>query len=106
MCKKIAVMLVSLLISLVMFGCATGGQNTGNNSVANGGEVKSNFNFGCVKIGNVSLGCEGQASQQQSQNSTNQGTAQMQSGTVCGEAAMRMTCPSIAIPGTNCRRCQ
>lgn len=27
-------------------------------------------------------------------------------GVACGQAALRMTCPSIAIPGTDCRRCQ
>lgn len=27
-------------------------------------------------------------------------------GAVCGPAAMHMSCPSISIPGTNCRRCQ
>ncbi len=32
--------------------------------------------------------------------------ASAQSATVCGAAAMRMFCPSIAIPGTDCRRCQ
>lgn len=34
-------------------------------------------------------------------------SSQTSSGnTVCGEAAYRMQCPSLSVPGTNCRRCQ
>ena len=33
-------------------------------------------------------------------------TTSTPSGMVCGSAAMSMSCPSIAVPGTNCRRCQ
>lgn len=35
-----------------------------------------------------------------------QGQSELPSGIACGSAAMRMSCPSIAISGTDCRRCQ
>ena len=54
-----------------------------------------------------------QSAQPYQQNQQNYSNSQSQqkssgnsSGTVCGPAAMQMSCPSIAIPGTDCRRCQ
>jgi hypothetical protein len=36
----------------------------------------------------------------------NNNQQRFQGNAVCGQAAMYMQCPSVAISGTNCRRCQ
>lgn len=80
------------------------------------------FNINCLRIGKVSIGCDASAVDS-GQNGTDGGDTQQQSyggGTAgqpastgmsykayaCGEEAYRMACPSIAVSGTNCRRCQ
>jgi hypothetical protein len=111
--KQLLGMFIVLLFSLVALGCATGGQVSGDGSATGGTNNTVISNFPCVRLGNLTIGCDNQTGSQQNSKSPDQGATstassqpQPQSGTACGPAAMNMSCPSIAIPGTNCRRCQ
>lgn len=107
--KQLSGMSIVLLFSLVALGCATGGQVSGDGSATGGTNNTTITNFPCMRVGGLIVGCDSPAVRQQDQKSPDQratSSSQSQSGTACGAAAMNMTCPSIAIPGTDCRRCQ
>jgi len=112
---RISFFLIVWLILMQITGCATGGNVGGDGNAS----ATNNFNVGCVRLGKVSLGCEGQSEGQHSGQGAQQGTTNTSYGSsngssssglfygnyACGADAYRMACPSQAVPGTNCRRC-